>query len=112
MEGLNNRQKAQYAALERIAGDYGPWGTGTDADGAHYAPAAANPFKPDLMCGKCSFYESESGLCEIVRGPLLNGGVEANAVCKLWIIPEAPSRAESSNALGNAIRGLLGDQLD
>ena len=104
---LSPRQGSQYAALERIASTFGQWGTGTDSEGAHYAPAAANPFKPELVCSRCAFFEADTGQCEIVKGPLASGAVEPEAVCKLWIIPQAPDSAEQQLALGTLLRDAL-----
>ena len=54
------------------------------ANGAHYAPAADNPFKADgLICDNCIFYNEIGQQCMIVQG-----NIEPEAVCKLWIIPE------------------------
>ena len=54
------------------------------ANGAHYAPAAANPFKETgLMCGNCVFFADGASQCMIVMGT-----IEPEAVCKMWIIPE------------------------
>lgn len=104
---LSPRQAAQYAAQERIASAFGKWDTTTGADGSHYAPARANPFVRDgLICANCSFYE-DNGSCEIVNGPLTGGAVEPNAVCKLWIIPVAPTMDEQNLALGAGLLALL-----
>lgn len=93
---LNARQREQYIALESIANRYGKWSTGTDPDGAHYAPANANPFQAEgLICANCSFYEPD-GECEIVAGPLAGEKVDPNAVCKLWIIPAANDAAQET----------------
>jgi hypothetical protein len=64
-------------------------------DGAHYMEAS--PFKSQgLACANCVFYEG-GGACELV-----SGSINANGLCKLWIIPqekiasEAPKQAEES----------------
>ena len=99
---LNNRQREQYTALESIANRYGKWDATTGADGAHYAPAANNPFISEgLVCANCVFYE-QGGQCEIVNGTLPGGNVEPNAVCKLWIIP-----ADGNAAIDQTAAALL-----
>jgi hypothetical protein len=43
-----------------------------------------NPFARDgVKCSNCVFFEGEEGRCYIVQG-----AIAADAVCKLWIIPE------------------------
>lgn len=107
MDGLNGRQQEQYIAFETIAEKWGKWDASTGPDGAHYAPARANPFIAEgLICANCSFYE-ENGQCEIVQGPLQNGAVEPNAVCKLWIIPETPGQ-DGQDAMAQGILDMLG----
>jgi HK97 family phage prohead protease len=65
-------------SYEAIAEEYGPW----SQDDAHYI--ADNPFAASgKNCGNCIFFESEEGRCYIVQGE-----IAADAVCKLWIIPE------------------------
>lgn len=80
---LSERQQAHYEALEAIAEEYGKWDQSAGADGAHYAPAEANPFKEaGMICANCVYYEGGRG-CEIVSGE-----IEPEAICKLWIINE------------------------
>lgn len=63
---------------EGIAEEYGQF----SQNDAHYM--TENPFAKDgLNCGNCVFFESEEGRCYIVQGE-----IAADAVCKLWIIPE------------------------
>lgn len=81
--GLNERQMMQYETYESIVENFGMFDQSSNANGAHYAPASANPFKDaGLICSNCVFYEGGGG-CEIV-----SGDIEPNAICKLWIIPE------------------------
>lgn len=88
---LTPRQKAQYKAYEWIAEKYGQWDKSSEANGAHYMEASANPFKKEgLVCSNCAFFVG-GGKCEIVAGD-----IEANAICKMWII--APERIEVSKA--------------
>lgn len=46
---------------------------------AHYRPAEV----PDLRCAKCVFFQTPKPTCNIV-----DGLIDPNFVCKLWIIPE------------------------
>lgn len=81
---LKPRQQMHYEVLESIAEKYGKWDQTAGANGAHYAPAEANPFKNQgMICANCIFYEGGQG-CEIVSGT-----IEPEAICKLWIIDES-----------------------
>jgi hypothetical protein len=65
-------------SYEAIAEEYGQF----SQNEAHYM--TENPFAKDgKKCGNCVFFESEEGRCYIVQGE-----IAADAVCKLWIIPE------------------------
>ena len=76
---LTPRQVAHYDALEMVAEMFGPWGQGTDSEGAHYV--AESPFSSEgLVCSNCAFYEGGRA-CEIVSGDIAPEGI-----CKLWII--------------------------
>ena len=103
-ELLNDRQKEQADGLAEIAVEFGKFDQSTGADGAHYAPADANPFKASgLMCKNCVFWD-EMGGCQIVSGV-----IEGEAVCKLWGIPEVAvleAEAEAQRSLDIAKRKL------
>jgi hypothetical protein len=79
---LNERQKAQADGFVELALEYGQFDQSSNANGAHYA--AENPFVAEgLKCGNCVFYNEANG-CQIVAGV-----IDPEAVCKLWIIPQA-----------------------
>lgn len=79
---LTNRQQSLYKLYEMTVEEFGMFNKSSGPDGAHYAPAAANPFKKEgLVCSNCAFYEN--GSCELVAGK-----IEPEAICKLWIIPK------------------------
>jgi hypothetical protein len=84
-DSLNDRQQDQAEAYFEIVLEYGMFDQSSKANGAHYAPAAKNPFKATgLMCGNCVFFNDNNGAqCMIVEGT-----IEPEAVCKMWIIPE------------------------
>lgn len=86
------RQQALIEDYVSIAEEHGPFDTSMGPDGAHYAPADANPFKAEgLICANCELYQPISdteGRCAIVEGPLTDGHIEPDAICKLWVIPE------------------------
>jgi hypothetical protein len=83
-DSLNERQQSQAEEYFSIVLEYGMFDQSSKANGAHYAPASANPFKATgLMCGNCVFYADNANQCMIVMGE-----IEPKAVCKLWIIPE------------------------
>lgn len=78
---LNDRQRAQYEAVEAIVELYGQYDQTSKANGAHYA--APSPFGEEgLICANCVFYEGGQ-VCEVVAGQ-----IDPNAICKMWIIPE------------------------
>ena len=80
---LTDRQKMMYENYETCVETHGKFDQSSKANGAHYAPAEANPFKEEgLVCGNCVFFLGGGG-CELVAGQIENEGI-----CKLWIIPE------------------------
>jgi hypothetical protein len=82
-EKLNPRQRMMYDHYEHLVEMFGKFDQTSKANGAHYAPAKANPFiKQGMICSNCVFFMGGQG-CGIVAGK-----IEPNAVCKLWIIPE------------------------
>lgn len=81
---LTPLQRLQYEATEHNVEIAGMYDQTTGGQGAHYAPAEANPFKGEgLVCSNCVFYAGPRA-CEVVAGD-----IDPEAVCKLWIIPEA-----------------------
>lgn len=75
---LSPRQLAEAECYEGICEEYGPWAQ----DDAHYL--TENPFaSKGVNCGNCVFFEGEEGRCYVVQG-----AIAADAVCKLWVIPE------------------------
>ena len=84
-ELLNDRQKEQAEGYAELALEFGMFDQSTGANGAHYALAANNPFKADgLACKNCVFFNEITNQCQIVEG-----AIEPEAVCKLWVIPES-----------------------
>ena len=82
ISGLTDRQQALYTSFETVVEVYGQFDWTTGANGSHYAPAEANPFKAEgLVCANCVYYANNA--CEIVQGV-----IDPNAICKFWIIPE------------------------
>lgn len=76
------RQKAMYDALEDIEEIFGKFDHGSGANGAHYVEVS--PFADEgIVCANCVFYKGPRG-CEVVEGD-----IDPNAVCKLWIVPGA-----------------------
>lgn len=81
-DGLTMRQKMMYEMYEKIVDKFGQWNQGVGADGAHYV--AVSPFKSEgMVCSNCVFFQGGKK-CEIVEGV-----IEPNAICKLWIINES-----------------------
>jgi hypothetical protein len=80
-KGLTPRQFAMYDLYEKIAEKFGVWNQGIGADGAHYV--AQSPFASQgMVCSNCVLYEGGKR-CEIVEGE-----IEPNGICKLWVIRE------------------------
>ena len=98
-EYLTPRQEELVQELLELVGDFGKFGQGADSEGAHYTPAASNPFKEQgIVCANCAFYASESKSCSLVEGIL-----EDEAICKFWVIgneelqiPDLPDIEESN----------------
>lgn len=91
MGEFNTRQRMMVSSLVEVTHDAGKFDQGVGANGAHYMPAAKNPFAVQgIACEYCFFYQPE-GQCAIVEGM-----VEEYGVCKLWIIPEAVIAMESA----------------
>ena len=89
---LNERQQEQANDLAELTVKFGKFDQSTGADGAHYAPADANPFKAEgLVCSNCVFFDEMSNGCQIVTG-----NIEPDAICKLWVIPETSIVASRS----------------
>lgn len=83
-DALSARQAALYDAFESVAEDFGKFDQGSGAAGAHYMAAADNPFGAQgIKCANCALYVGGRA-CEVVAGD-----IDPDAVCKLWIIPEA-----------------------
>lgn len=84
-DSLNERQQDLAESYFESVLEYGMFDQSSKANGAHYAPGAKNPFKATgLMCGNCVFFNDNNGAqCMIVEGV-----IEPEAVCKMWIIPE------------------------
>ena len=77
---LNDRQEMQYELIEQVVDMYGKFDKTFGADGAHYA--AESPYaEHGTICANCSFYRGPRG-CELVEGD-----IDPNGICKLWIIP-------------------------
>jgi hypothetical protein len=89
---LNYRQKTQANDIAELAVEFGKFDQSSMADGAHYAPADANPFKGEgLMCQNCVFFDETANGCQVVSGM-----IEPEAICKLWVIPETSLIASRS----------------
>lgn len=90
---LNERQQEQAESLTELALKFGKFDQTAGPDGSHYTAADMNPFKASgLICGNCVFWDDANG-CQIVAGP-----IEAEAICKLWVIPgEMITEAQSAS---------------
>ena len=95
---FNTRQRMMVSSLVEVTHEAGKFDWGVGANGAHYMPAAQNPFATQgIACEHCFFYQPTilegMGQCAIVEGM-----VEEYGVCKLWIIPEDTIIMETAEA--------------
>jgi len=93
---LNERQKDLYLKIIVNLNTYGYFDRGMGANGVAYASAAQNPFKDQgIDCENCAFYylEGDAPRCELIEG-----SIEAEAICKFWIISDEDIRKESQSA--------------
>lgn len=93
---LNERQKDLYLKIIVNLNTYGYFDRGMGANGVAYASAAQNPFKDQgIDCENCAFYylEGDAPRCELIEGP-----IEAEAICKFWIISDEDIKKESQAA--------------
>lgn len=80
MYPLSQRQTLQYALAETIVEQHGRYNQSINSEGAHYVDAS--PFASEgVVCSSCVFYEGPRA-CELVEGD-----IDPNGICKLWIIP-------------------------
>lgn len=104
---LNDRQQSQAEGLAELALEFGKFDQSTGADGAHYAPAKANPFKAEgLMCQNCIFFDELTNGCQIVTG-----AIEPEAVCKLWVIPENALSMPQGQLTRGDLKGMTDAQI-
>lgn len=85
-----------YYFIEDIARYQGKFNKSSDPDGAHYFDGTNNPFKGEnLKCQNCAFYMADGtiGTCEAVEGI-----IDPQGLCKLWIIPESVIGTETETA--------------
>jgi ClpP class serine protease len=81
-DGLTPRQRYLVDELEGVVETFGEFNQTSKADGAHYV--AASPFvKQGLVCSNCVFFQGGR------KCGLVSGDIDPNAICKLWVIPEA-----------------------
>jgi hypothetical protein len=93
---LTERQKDLYLKIIVNLNTYGYFDRGFGSNGVHYASAAENPFKDKgIDCENCAFYylEGDAPRCELIQG-----GIEAEAICKFWIVSDEDIKKESQAA--------------
>jgi hypothetical protein len=93
---LNDRQKDLYLKIITNLQTYGYFDRGVGANGIHYVGASQNPFKEQgIDCENCVFYylEGDAPRCELIEGP-----IEAEGICKFWIISDEDIKKESQAA--------------
>jgi hypothetical protein len=100
-EQLNDRQKEQADDTAELATEFGMFSQGSGADGAHYF--AKNPFASEgIKCGNCVFFNEVTNQCQVVEG-----SIDSEAVCKLWVIPEASIKSKDTRKA--ELKALLSD---
>lgn len=89
-ETLSRQNQDLYDAQMKIVAKDGKWPQ-SGADGAHYMEQ--NPFAArGMACRNCVFFEKPNA-CHVVQGE-----IQANAICKLWVIPEERLSATESRS--------------
>ena len=74
-----------YKAYTKALSKHGPFHKGETSGGLHYIYKDRNPFADEGMkCQNCVFYNSTTSGCYLLG----NDYVEADALCKLWLIPD------------------------
>ena len=90
-DGLTERQQEMATDTAELALEFGQFNQGSGPDGAHYF--RDNPFaKEGVKCGNCVFFNEARNQCVVVEGE-----INSEAVCKLWVIPESEIMAEPAN---------------
>lgn len=90
--GLTEPQMLLQESYTAIVSEVGKFSQGLD--GAHYMGPDVNAFADSgLVCRNCVFWQSDTGVCEIV-----DGMIQPGAICKLWIIPQSLI-TDSSNTM-------------
>lgn len=88
---FNARQNLMIRSSLLIAQKLGPWDKGIGPDGAHYMAPAQNAFRTSgMVCHNCAFWNGAARSCAIVAG-----NIEAEALCKLWVIDAARLGAQT-----------------
>jgi len=93
-ETWSGRQVDMYFMTEDVVRWRGKFDKTAGPDGAHYMEV--NPWSGEgLKCGNCAFYKADGsiGTCEVVEGI-----INPQALCKLWIIPEKLMGTEAETA--------------
>lgn len=83
-EALTDRQKEMAEDTAEIAMEFGMFKQDSGPDGAHYFDGTKNPFKAEgVKCYNCIFFNEEQNQCIVVEGK-----IDPEGLCKLWVIPE------------------------
>jgi hypothetical protein len=79
---LSARQVAMYNAIDSVEDLLGNFDQDAGPDGAHYFPASpwANQ---GIKCANCVAFMGVAHACHWV-----DGDIDPNGICKLWIIPQ------------------------
>ena len=83
-EALSERQKEMAETTAELAMEFGMFKQDSSADGAHYFDGSKNPFKTEgIKCYNCIFFNEDTNQCIVVEGQ-----IDPEGLCKLWVIPE------------------------
>lgn len=83
-EALSERQKEMAETTAELAMEFGMFKQDSSANGAHYFDGSKNPFKAEgIKCYNCIFFNEDTNQCIVVEGQ-----IDPEGLCKLWVIPE------------------------
>ena len=83
-EALSVRQKEMAETTADGVMEFGMFKQDSSANGAHYFGGEKNPFKAEgIKCYSCIFFNEYTNQCVVVEG-----SIDPEGLCKLWVIPE------------------------
>jgi hypothetical protein len=107
-EALSERQKEMAESTAESAMQFGMFKQDSSANGAHYFDGSKNPFKAEgVKCYNCIFFNEEANQCIVVEGQ-----IDPEGLCKLWVIPEDELVENSTEEPEMAMKSLWSGSFD